>query len=255
MKDNVVLAGNNVQKIYRNELNKQFIALKNINLKLYAGDFTVIMGPAGAGKSSLLYSLSGLEEINSGTIQYGEKNLALFSEQEKNNFRKNEIGFISHGSQLLPNLTIGENVALPNYLIEKNKDTAEQRATDILKTLGLTEQLNCWPGELSQGQQQLAVIARSLVNQPKIIFADEPTATLTNFASQEILDCLSELNQKKQQTIVLATDDLNVALRGNRLLYLNDGMICYDANLGDYHRQHNGQRKQQLVAFLTEWGW
>lgn len=255
MDKKVVFRGNNIHKIYSNKFNQQSLALKNINVTIYANDFTVIMGPAGAGKSSLLYALSGLDPISSGSIHYGEDDLTLFSEQEKNNFRKKEISFIPQKIQLLPDLTVLENVALPSYLTEKNKKTTTQRAKELLAKVGLVDQLNCRPGEISRGQQQLVVLARSFIQQPNVLFADEPTGDLNTSARQEFLTYLSQCHHQTKQTIILATNDLNVALRGNRILYLEDGLLTYDANLGHFQAQNSAQRKQQLLAFLTEWGW
>lgn len=228
--------------------------IKNVNIEIYEGDFTVIMGSSGSGKSTLLYLLSGLETITSGEVDVLETSMKELKGKSLAEFRRNTIGFIFQAINLVPSLSLLENVILPGYLVDRNKHRVDKRAEELLELMEVLEQKNRMPSQVSGGQQQRAAIARALINNPSILFADEPTGALNSTSGENVLDQLTELN-RKGQTIVMVTHDLKAAVRANRILFLRDGRIDGDLPLPKYNKAEKEYREKEVFSYLTEMGW
>ncbi|MGL4107511.1 ABC transporter ATP-binding protein [Clostridium sp. LP20] len=228
--------------------------LKNLNLEIYKGDFTVIMGSSGSGKSTLLYSLSTMDNPTSGKINLLGKDVSEINETEASKIRNKDISFIFQGINLLPDLTIYENITYAAMYDKKNKKDIQDKADKLLKELDLYEHKDKYPSEISGGMQQRVAIARAIINEPEIIFGDEPTGALNSSMGATVLDILSYINDKGQ-SIVMVTHDIKSALRGNRILYINDGRIDGEVNLGKYNAGNYKERKNKLQRFLEEKSW
>jgi putative ABC transport system ATP-binding protein len=229
-------------------------AVRNMNLEIYEKDFTVIMGNSGSGKSTLLYMLSGLESVTSGEVYFEEKRIDTLKEKDMANFRRKSIGFIYQGINLVANLSLFENISVPGYLVEKKRKKVEERAMELLEMMELANQAHRLPSQVSGGQQQRGAIARGLINSPNVLFADEPTGALNSSQGENVLDILSELNEKGQ-SIVMVTHDLKAATRADRILFIKDGKIDGELNLGKYDKNTAGEREQQIFTFLKSKGW
>lgn len=228
--------------------------LKNLNIEIYKGDFTVIMGSSGSGKSTLLYSLSTMDNPTSGKVELLGKDISKINENEAGEIRNNDISFIFQGINLLSDLTIYENIsyaAMPN---RKNKKEVQKKVEELLKNLDLYEHKDKYPSEVSGGMQQRVAIARAIINNPKVIFGDEPTGALNSSTGKVVLDILSEINDKGQ-SIVMVTHDIKSALRANRILYIKDGRIDGELNLGKYSEENIKERREKLQNFLEEKSW
>jgi putative ABC transport system ATP-binding protein len=198
--------------------------IKNLNLSINKGEFIVVMGNSGSGKSTLLYLLSGLDYVSSGRIWINGLPIHNSSESELAKFRRNNIGFVFQENNLIPNLTLKENIMVAGFLSDKEKNSVRGRAENILKQLGISSQLNKLPSQVSGGELQRSAIARAVINSPLIILADEPTGSLNSEASERVLECLSRLHQQGQ-CILMVTHDLKSALCADRVLFLKDGEI------------------------------
>ncbi|MGW6666645.1 ABC transporter ATP-binding protein, partial [Peribacillus sp. NPDC055009] len=188
--------------------------INDMNLEIYEGDFTIIMGSSGAGKSTLLYAISTMDQYSQGKVELLGKDITSFKENQIANIRKNDIAFIFQGINLLPDMTLFENVAFNGYSPSKSKKSVNEKALSLLKKLGLEKEVGKYPSEVSGGQKQRTAIARALINKPKIIFADEPTGALNSSVGTVVLDILTQLNNEGQ-SIVMVTHDLKAATRGN----------------------------------------
>lgn len=229
--------------------------LKNLDINLIEGDYTVIMGSSGSGKSTLLYAISGMDKPTLGEIDFAGKNLAELSNDQLAVFRRNNCGFVFQQIYLLDNMSVLDNVLASGLLINKNKRELVQKAKNLLIKVGINE--NSWskfPTQLSGGEAQRVGIVRALINNPRILFADEPTGALNSASSDNVLDIFTNVNGNGQ-SIVMVTHDMKTALRGNRILYLRDGVICGELQLGMFSEKENVERHEKLSAFLTEMGW
>jgi ABC-type antimicrobial peptide transport system, ATPase component len=231
-----------------------FHAIKNVNVDIYEEDFTVIMGSSGSGKSTLLYLLSGLDNLTTGKVLFEDILLSSLSEKKMAAFRRKNIGFVFQAINLVSSLTIFENIVITGYLSEKNKKEVDSKAYGLLCRFGLEDEIDRLPSRISGGQQQRAAIARALINNPKVLFADEPTGALNSQHGQNVLDILSELNNNGQ-TIVMVTHDIKAASRANRILFIKDGRIDGDLSLSKYSVEGKEQREKAIFEFLTEKGW
>ncbi|MDR0491202.1 MAG: ABC transporter ATP-binding protein [Oscillospiraceae bacterium] len=228
--------------------------LKNLDLEIYEGDFTVIMGPSGAGKSTLLYALSGMDKPTMGSIQFFGQEISKFSNDRLAVFRRKHCGFVFQQMFLLDNMSIIDNILAAGLLISGEKKAIVARAKELLTQVGLTEQIwRKFPAQLSGGEAQRAAIVRALINRPKVVFADEPTGSLNSAAGTAALDTLTQFNQNGQ-SVIAVTHDLKTARRGNRVLYIRDGVICGTCDLGRYI-SGSRERHDKLSAFLGEMGW
>lgn len=227
--------------------------LKNIDLKIYDGDFTVIMGASGSGKSTLLYSISSMDKPTSGKVKILGKEVSSMNEKELSKVRKSDVSFIFQSMNLLNDLTAFENISYIGYQ-SKNKNEVNNKALELLKSFGLEEEKDKYPSEMSGGQKQRIAICRALIGSPKVIFGDEPTGALNSSTGRQVLDNLSELNDKGQ-SIVMVTHDIKAATRASRLLYMSDGRINAELNLGKYTFEKEKERQDTVFQFLKEQGW
>ena len=198
-------------------------ALDGITLEIEQGSFTAIVGTSGSGKSTLLYMLGGLDTPTSGSVRVNGQELSGMGKNELAIFRRRKIGFIFQNYNLMPNLTVYDNIVLPVELDGRSVDK-EYLAT-IAKILGLEDKLNRKPNKLSGGQQQRVAIARALVAKPAIILADEPTGNLDSHTSQEVIGLLKTTSEKFHQTIVMITHNEEIAQSANRTIRIEDGKI------------------------------
>jgi len=205
----------------------ELIALKKLTFTIPEGQFVAITGKSGSGKSTLLYQLSLLDRPNSGHIWINEQDIITLNESERVIFRRNNLGYIFQDYALLPTLSASENVALPMIMQAVNQSEAFQRSLEALDQVGIKDKAKNLPSQLSGGQQQRVSIARAIVHQPKILFADEPTANLDTESSEIVLKIFSKLN-KAGQTIVMVTHEPEYAAIADRIIELKDGEIIND---------------------------
>ena len=228
--------------------------LKNLDISLVEGDFTIIMGSSGSGKSTLLYAISGMDKPTLGEIDFAGKNLTKLNNDQLAIFRRNHCGFVFQQIYLLDNMSVLDNVLASGLLVNKNKRELGKKAKELLIQVGINE--NSWskfPTQLSGGEAQRVGIIRAIINSPKVLFADEPTGALNSASSDSVLDVFTNVN-RNGQSIVLVTHDIKTALRGNRILYLRDGVICGDLQLGAYSENENFERHEKSNISLRKWG-
>jgi predicted ABC-type transport system involved in lysophospholipase L1 biosynthesis ATPase subunit len=199
--------------------------LRGVDLELQRGDFVALRGASGAGKSTLLHLLGGLDTPTQGEICLRGVNLASLDRNALARLRNREVGFIFQAYYLLPELDALENVCLPARMARADLDKTEARARELLSRVGLSERMEHKPYELSGGEQQRVAIARSLINEPNLVLADEPTGNLDSHTGEEIINLLCALRTEKQTTLVVATHDAKVAARAQRVVQLVDGQI------------------------------
>ncbi len=227
--------------------------LKNIDLEIYEGDFTVIMGSSGCGKSTLLYSISSMDRPTSGLVTLLGEDITSMSEKQLTMFRKSKISFVFQSMNLLNDLTAFENIAYIGYNTAP-KEEVNKHTLKLLEEFGLADQKDKYPSELSGGQQQRIAICRALISNAKIIFGDEPTGALNSSSGRQVLDSLTDLN-RSGQSIVMVTHDLKAAIRASRLLYMADGRILSELKLGSYDKEQEEVRKASVYEFLKQQGW
>lgn len=229
--------------------------LDMVNTEIYEGDFTVIMGSSGAGKSTLLYALSGMDLPTSGRVAYKGREINRLSEKEMAKLRSEEFGFVFQQTHLVSNLTLMENITVTGYLSKKRSAAqVRQRAKELLVQMRAEQAADRLPSQVSGGEAQRAAIARALINEPGIIFADEPTGALNKRNTEEVLNLLTEIHQKGQ-SILMVTHDIRAAIRANRLLYLEDGKIIGEMPLPPYQKEEEKNRERQVDAWLTSNEW
>lgn len=199
--------------------------LKDINLSINKGEFITVMGPSGSGKSTLLYLMGGLDSPTSGKILINGKDIAILSDNDQSLMRRRDVGFVFQFYNLVPNLTVEENIMLPILLDGKQLKDYRDKLEEILDIVELSDRKTHTPRELSGGQQQRVAIARALINEPDIILADEPTGNLDSKTSEEVMKLLQRINQEKQKTIVQVSHSLETAKYGNRIINVKDGRV------------------------------
>lgn len=199
--------------------------LKGIDLKIEEGKFVSIMGPSGSGKSTLLYLLGGLDDITSGTVKIFGKDISKMKDPEKSRLRCRDLGFIFQFYNLIPTLTIYENIMMPIVLDKKRMKDYKEKVEEIIEIVGLKDRMHYTPNELSGGQQQRVAIARALINDPKIILADEPIGNLDSKTGKEIMELLASINEKQDKTIVMVTHSLESSEYANMRINLKDGEV------------------------------
>lgn len=228
--------------------------LKNIDMQLYKGDFTVIMGASGAGKSTLLYALSGMDTPTLGKITFQDKVISDLSQDRLSVFRRAHCGFVFQQIYLIDKMSVMDNVLAAGLLVNKNKKALIGRAKELFRAVDISEETQKkFPTQLSGGEAQRVGIVRALINSPEILFADEPTGALNSKTGLDVLDTLTKFNEQGQ-SVVMVTHDMRSARRGNRILYLKDGVILGECHLGKYSHGDTG-RHEKLAAFLNDMGW
>ena len=228
--------------------------LKNIDLEIYEGDFTIIMGASGAGKSTLLYSLSGMDKPTLGTVTFDGTDITGMNTDELAVFRRSNCGFVFQQVYLVDSMSVLDNIMAAGLLVYKDKRVLAKKAGELLKAVNIDETLwGKFPTQISGGAAQRVGIARALINDPKLVFADEPTGALNSQTGKAVLDTLTKFNEKGQ-SIVMVTHDISSARRGNRILYVKDGEIAGECNLGKYVTGDK-DRHQKLNDFLATMGW
>ena len=210
----------NLNKSFTNGTLTQRV-LKEINIDINEGDFAGIVGPSGSGKTTLLYCLSSLEKITSGQVLFQNKDISSITDKELSDLRKYDLGFVFQFYNLIPNLTVYENILLPQVIAKQDGSYIDE----ILDTVGMKDFKNHYPNQLSGGMQQRVAIARALVNKPKIVFADEPTGNLDQKNGFEIMKLLKKLNEENGITIVLVTHNEDYLSYCNKVFRLVDGNI------------------------------
>ena len=230
-----ILTARDLCKTFSNESVQQHV-LKNLNLQIRKGDFTVIMGDSGAGKSTLLYALS----------KYNNDKLARF--------RREHCGFVFQQNYLNDTMSVLDNIMVSGLLKHKDRRALAEKAKKLLAQVGIAEvSFGKFPNQLSGGEQQRVALVRSIINDPEVLFADEPTGALNSQNTQAVLDVLTEMNDRGQ-SIVMVTHTIAAAERGNRILYLRDGVICDEIELQPYNGPDK-ERHSAIRAFLSNMGW
>lgn len=228
--------------------------LKNIDAKIYQGDFTVIMGASGAGKSTLLYAISGMDKPTLGEIHFCGEEISKYSDDKLSVFRRKNCGFIFQQIYMMDKMSLLDNVMISGLLVEKNKKVVASRAKELFDKVNISEATyRKFASQISGGEAQRAGIVRGLINEPSVLFADEPTGALNSSNAKAVLDVFSQFN-KEGQSIVMVTHDLRSALRGNRILYLKDGQIAGECTLDQYEEGDKNRRKV-LDDFLITMGY
>lgn len=223
-KNHVILETQDIIKEYRMGETVNSV-LRGVSVQIEEGDFVSIMGPSGSGKSTLLYILGGLDNPTGGNVFMNGEDISKFNDYEKSIMRRRKIGFVFQFYNLIPNLNVEENVLLPILLDGKNAKDYKKQLDEILNIVGLSDKSKHTPRELSGGQQQRVAIARALINNPEIIFADEPTGNLDSKTGTEIMKLLQEINKEKNKTIIMVTHSADAAAYSNRIVSVKDGVI------------------------------
>ena len=269
-----VISAKNLSKTFSNESVQQHV-LKNLNLSIYKGDFTVIMGNSGSGKSTLLYALSGMDRPSIGTVSYyvneGKKDtlseieISQYNNDRLAKFRRDHVGFVFQQNYLNDSMSALDNILVCGLLKTSDKRKLTNRAKELLEKVEITERdYKKFPTQLSGGQQQRIAVVRGVINAPEVLFADEPTGALNSQNTENVLDILSDLNATGQ-SIVMVTHTFKAAERGNRIIYLADGIISDEIYLGEYLGDYKDEsnpnieeareRHNRLKIFLQNMGW
>ncbi|MDC7292323.1 ABC transporter ATP-binding protein [Butyrivibrio sp. DSM 10294] len=265
-----ILSAKDLSKTFSNGSVQQHV-LKNLNLSIYKGDFTVIMGNSGSGKSTLLYALSGMDRPSMGTVTYytdqsgAETEISTYNNDKLATFRRDHVGFVFQQNYLNDSMSALDNVMVCGLLKNSDRKALAKKAKDLLSSVEIEENdYRKFPTQMSGGQQQRVAVVRGVINSPEVLYADEPTGALNSQNTENVLNILSSLNNEGQ-SIVMVTHTIKAAERGNRIIYLSDGVISDEIDLGpyagDYKDSANPQlekakeRHQRLKNFLQDMGW
>ena len=250
----VLLQGRKVSRVFAQGSAKNKV-LDHVDVDIYDKDFTVIMGSSGAGKSTLLYVLSGMDAVTDGTVTYKEREISRLKEKEMAKIRAEEFGFVFQQTHLVSNLTLFENIVVAGYVSKKGSaGEIQDRAERMVSQMGIEKAKNRLPCEVSGGEAQRAAIARAMIGSPGLLFADEPTGALNRSHTEEVLNLLSAINDSGQ-SILMVTHDLKAALRGNRILYLEDGKIVDELKLPPYQEAQERERENKRQNWLYGLQW
>ena len=243
-----ILKAEDVSKVYQVKQNKNTV-LKNVSFSIEKGEFVSVMGPSGSGKSTLLYNVSGMDRMSGGSVVFNDKKIESLSEKELAALRLGEMGFIFQQIHLLKNLSIIDNIIVPAY--QKNAESRKdinRKAEELMERAGIAALADHDITQASGGQLQRAAVCRALINNPDIIFGDEPTGALNSSSASEIMDLISEIN-REGTTVMLVTHDVKVASRSGRVLFMKDGMI-----MGEFINSGNKGREERLFDWLSDQG-
>ena len=221
----IILNAENIYKTFQSTQNQKIEVMKNVSLQLKRNKISIIVGASGAGKSTLLHVLSGLDKPDSGKVFINDVDLFNQTNEDIAKFRNNEIGFVFQFHQLLPEFTAVENVAIPQLIKGTKLKPAEEKAKELLNSLGLEERFNNKPAELSGGEQQRVAVARALINEPSIIFADEPTGNLDSQNSTALHNLFIKLNKDFNTTFLIVTHNKELSELADVLYEMKDGML------------------------------
>ncbi len=224
MENNNIIELRNVRKVYRMG-DEKIVALNDISLDIKKGEICCLLGTSGSGKSTLLNMIAGLEKPTKGTIIFKDKHIEKMNEKQLAKFRQLNVGFVFQSYNLLSTLTALENVTLPLIFNRVKRSVRNKRAIEMLKAVGLEKRLKHKPSQMSGGQQQRVSIARAFVNNPQVIFADEPTGNLDTHTTYEMMDLITGIVRKNKQTLIIVTHDLEISQYADRIVHLRDGNI------------------------------
>lgn len=247
----VVLEVNNLSKNFGNTQ-----VLNNINLKVYEGEFIVIMGPSGSGKSTLLYNISGMDRASSGDVLFKDRKIYTLDDEDLSEIRLKHMGFVFQNSYLLRNLSIRDNIILAGFKAKLvPREEVNKKADDLMRKTGISDIADSDIKKVSGGQLQRAAICRALINQPDILFGDEPTGALNSSSTREVMDIINTINAEGT-TVIIVTHDAKVASRASRVLYILDGNIHDELSLGDYRNDEmdRSSREKKLSSWLESQG-
>lgn len=251
---NTILQGKKISRIFRQGSMRNTV-LDQVDISIYEGDFTVIMGSSGAGKSTLLYALSGMDPVSGGKVFYKDREITSLKEKQMANLRAKEFGFVFQQTNLVSNLTLFENVAVAGYVGKKGStEEIRDRAGRLLRQMKIDKAQNRFPSQVSGGEAQRAAIARAMVGNPGLLFADEPTGALNRSNTTEVLNLLTDLN-RSGQSILMVTHDMRAAARGNRILYLEDGKVLDELRLPPYSEIREQNRGSKVSGWLSGLRW
>lgn len=253
MGSQIVISAKHLKKSFGKKEYLQTI-YSDLNIDIYKGDFTVIMGSSGAGKSTLMYSLSGMDQPDGGQISFDGTDITKLNSDKLAVFRRSQCGFVFQQIYLIDNMSLMDNVITAGILTNKNREEIKKRAKTLFSLVNIPE--STWkktPSQISGGEAQRAGIVRAVINNPNVLFADEPTGALNSANGTAVLDVFSSLHEQ-EQSIVMVTHDKKSALRGNRILYIKDGEIFGECNLGKFEPD-NSERTEKFEKFITEMGW
>lgn len=251
-----ILEAKHVNKIYSLGKDSQQHILKDINMEIRAGEFVSVMGPSGSGKSTLLYTISGMDKMTSGKVIFSDKEISAMHEDDLSKLRLHQMGFVFQQSSLLKNLNVFDNIVLSAYLAKTESQTKiNERASKLMRKMGIAELKNHDITEASGGQLQRVSICRALINNPSIVFGDEPTGALNSKATNEVMDILASIN-RSGTTIMLVTHDAKVAAKTERVLFMHDGKIVAEKTLSKYRKDIDDikAREEKLLLWLSEMG-
>ncbi|MDN4068694.1 ABC transporter ATP-binding protein [Paenibacillus vini] len=249
MKKQAIIEAVNLCKTYSTG-SEQYHAIRNLSLEIYEGDFTVIMGNSGSGKSTLLYMLSGLDTVTAGEVHFRGERIDTFNEKKMADFRAKRIGYIYQSINLVPDLTLFENITLPGHISGNPPKEVNGKAETLMGAMGIGDLRGRLPFQTSGGQQQRAAIARALINAPEVVFADEPTGSLNYEHGVAVLNILTELN-RKGQSVVMVTHDIQAACRADRLIFIRDGQVGGLLEFGKFDEQDMETRESVIFSLVS----
>lgn len=249
----IIISARGLKKSFGTDDNKQTI-FENLDLDIYRGDFTVIMGSSGAGKSTLMYSLSGMDRPTAGAVHFAGREITKCSDDQLSVFRRKHCGFVFQQIYLLEKMSLMDNVLTAGALSKERRKELIKRAKALFELVNIPEiTQKKFSSQVSGGEAQRAGIVRAVINRPEVVFADEPTGALNSNNSEAVLNVFTQLHNDGQ-SIIMVTHDKRTALRGNRVLYIRDGQIFGECDLGKYDAENN-ERETALNSFLAEMGW
>lgn len=250
---NSIIIGKDIVKIF-GKGNEEIKALNEVNVEIAKGEFVAVMGPSGSGKSTLLFALSGMDDITGGSVKFDDMELSKLRENTLADVRRRKMGFVFQQPTMLKNLNILDNIILPTmYKGKKDGRKLTQKAKELMKKTGISGLESRDTTEVSGGQLQRAGICRALMNEPEILFADEPTGALNSRSAEEIMELLVDIN-KEGTAILLVTHDSKVAARADRILFTKDGNIVSELSLQKFSDKDMDLRGKKVLAGMEAVG-